>query len=195
MKLFIFDMGEVILLEVRTLMQIAQFVGTDYHDIRRDYANYDMALMDGYMAPSDYYRHLEDKYQVKIDTDLFRDYFHPRINTFMLSIVDKLREKGHRCVVGSNTFAPHWDYIKTFPEKPLEHFDTLYASHLIHMSKPESSFWRIICSSEGFQYNDTLFIDDSKENAEAAAALGIDVLNYCGDDRDEKAEAFFSRFI
>lgn len=195
MKLFIFDMGEVILLEVRTLMQIAQYVGTDYHDIRRDYGFYDRALMDGYMDPDDYYRHLEDKYSCRIDEDLFRKFFHPHVNTYMLSVIDKLRKKGHRCVIGSNTFRPHWECIASFPEKPMDHFDELYASHLIHMSKPESSFWRIICEKEGFSYADTLFIDDRIENTEAAAALGIDTLLYAGEDKDERAEVFFSRFL
>lgn len=195
MKLFIFDMGDVILLEIRTLMQLSRYVGTDYHDIRQDYGYYDRALMDGYMDPEDYYRHLEDKYQCTIKEDLFRKFFHPHINDFMLSVVDRLRDKGHRCVIGSNTFRPHWDYIKTFEEKPLEHFDEAYASHLIHMSKPESAFWRIICEKEGFDYSDTLFIDDRSENTEAAAALGIDTLLYSGEDRNEKAKAFFSRFI
>ena len=195
MKLFIFDMGDVILLEIRTLMQIAKYVDTDYHDIRKDYGYYDRALMDGYMDAEDYYRHLEDKYQCKIKEDLFVEFFKPHINEYMLGVVDELRKRGHRCVIGSNTFRPHWDYIKTFPGNPLCHFDATYASHLIHMSKPESSFWKIICEKEGFDYANTLFIDDRKENTEAATTLGIDSLLYTGEDRDEKARAFFSRFI
>ena len=195
MKLFIFDMGEVILLDVKTLMQMAEYVGTAYRDIRTDYGYYDRALMDGYMSPSDYYRHLEDKYQVAVEEDLFRKFFHPHINNRMLDIVDRLRAKGHRCVVGSNTFKPHWDCILAYPEKPLDHFDVLYASHLMHMSKPEPAFWRMICGAEGFSYADTLFIDDRNENIEAAASLGIDTLLYYGDDRDERADAFFSRFL
>ena len=195
MKLFIFDMGDVILLNIRTLMQIAEYVGTDYHDIRKDYGYYDMALMDGYMQVEDYYRHLEDKYQCHIDEDLFAKFFKPHINSFMLEIVDELRRRGHRCVVGSNTFRPHWEIVKTFPGDPLSHFDALYASHLIHMSKPESAFWRIITEKEGFGYSDTLFIDDRKENTDSASLLGIDTLLYSGCDRDEKAKEFFSRFI
>ena len=65
----------------------------------------------------------------------------------------------------------------------------------MHMSKPEPAFWRMICGAEGFSYADTLFIDDRNENIEAAASLGIDTLLYYGDDRDERADAFFSRFL
>ena len=195
MSLFIFDMGEVILLGVRTLKQLSEYVGTDYHDIRMDYSYYDRALMDGYMSADDYYRHLEDKYQCVIKEDLFVKFFHPAVNMEMLSVIDKLRGNGHRCVIGSNTFKPHWDHIKTYKEKPLEHFDALYASHLMHMSKPEPAFWRIICQSEGYDYKDTYFIDDLEENTAAAASLGITVLKYSGDDKNERAREFFSPFI
>ena len=75
MELFIFDLGEVILLDVKTLMQLSEYVGTPYRDIRTDYGYYDRALMDGYMDPDDYYRHLEDKYQISIKEDLFRKFF------------------------------------------------------------------------------------------------------------------------
>ena len=195
MSLFIFDMGEVILLGVRTLKQLSEYVGTDYHDIRTDYAYYDRALMDGYMSAEDYYHHLEDKYQCRITEDLFVKFFHPAVNTAMLSRIDMLRARGHRCVIGSNTFRPHWDHVKTFSEKPLDHFDALYASHIMHMSKPEKAFWRIICQSEGYDYKDTCFIDDLPENIEAAASLGISTLKYSGDDKEERAEEFFSRFL
>ena len=195
MELFIFDLGEVILLDVKTLMQLSEYVGTPYRDIRTDYGYYDRALMDGYMDPDDYYRHLEDKYQISIKEDLFRKFFNPHVNEYMLSVVDALRKKGHRCVVGSNTFRPHWDDILTFPEKPLEHFDSLYASHLMHMSKPECAFWRMICEKEGFSYESTHFIDDMEENIRSASSLGIDTLHYTGEDRDAKAREFFSRFI
>ena len=75
MKLFIFDMGDVILLDVRTLMKISEYTGASYRSIREDYGYYDRALMDGYMDASDYYRHLEDKYSVRIESDLFSDFF------------------------------------------------------------------------------------------------------------------------
>lgn len=195
MSLFIFDMGEVILLGVRTLKDMAEYVGTDYHDLRKDYGYYDRALMDGYMSAEDYYHHLEDKYQCKVEEDIFVKFFHPEVNMKMLGIVDSLRAKGHRCVIGSNTFRPHWNHIKVYPEKPLEHFDALYASHLMHMSKPETAFWRIICEKEGYDYSDTSFIDDLEENIATAASLGINTLRYSGPDRDERAEEFFSRFI
>lgn len=195
MSLFIFDMGEVILQNIRTLKGIADTIGVSYRDLRADYGQYEMALMDGYMSCDDYYRHLEDKYSVAITEDLFLTFFHPTVNLPMLSTVDALRANGHRCVVGSNTFHPHWEYIKKMEEKPLEHFDSLYASHIIHMSKPEKAFWRIICTEEGYSCSDTFFIDDREENTAAASELGITALLYAGEDREARAEAFFRPFV
>ena len=190
MSLFIFDMGEVILLGVRTLKDMAEYVGTDYHDLRKDYGYYDRALMDGYMSAEDYYHHLEDKYQCKVEEDIFVKFFHPKVNMKMLGIVDSLRAKGHRCVIGSNTFRPHWNHIKVYPEKPLEHFDALYASHLMHISKPVPAFWRIIMEAEGVKADDSFFIDDRLDNIEAAESLGIRCFRY--QRNDEELEAFLS---
>lgn len=58
-KLYIFDMGEVVLLGVKTLNQMAAQYGLDYDSFRADYSLYDKPLMDGYMEPDNYYRHME----------------------------------------------------------------------------------------------------------------------------------------
>ena len=186
MKLFIFDMGDVILLDVRTLMKISEYTGASYRSIREDYGYYDRALMDGYMDASDYYRHLEDKYSVRIESDLFSDFFTPHVNEHLIDIVDRLRSAGHRCVIGSNTFAPHWRLALAFPGRPLDHFDALYASHLMHITKPVKAFWLKIMEAEGYDADDTFFIDDRAENIEAAESLGIKCHLFTGDN-DELA--------
>ena len=195
MRLFIFDMGEVVLLSIRTLTQFAAMLGVSYEEIRDDYLRYDAALMDGYMSPEEYYRHLEDKYETKIKGEPFLDFFRPSVNGRMLGWVDSLRTAGYRCVIGSNTFRPHWEYAHAMAGDPLSHFDALYASHEMHLSKPDTAFWRCICRREGADYSDTAFIDDREENVAAAASLGITTLLYRGDDRDERAGEFFARYL
>ncbi len=195
MKLFIFDMGEVLLLNVGTMRKFASMLGTGKDEMLSDYLRYDAALMDGYMAPEDYYRHLEDKYCTSIAGDPFSDFFRPDVNARMLGYADALRGCGFRCVIGSNTFAPHWEYARIMPGSPFPHFDALYASHEMRMSKPETAFFRIICQREGVPYSETAFIDDNEANIAAAASLGITTLLYSGEDRDERADAFFRRYI
>ena len=184
MSLYIFDMGDVVLLGVRTLRRMAEQYGLEYKEFRADYGLYDKPLMDGFMDPDDYYRHMELKYGIKIDEDLFVKYFDPVLNTTLISYVDMLRKRGDVCVIGSNTFAPHWNYMKIHYKEIVEHFDALYASHLMHITKPVKAFWRHIMEKEGYDARDTFFIDDRLENIEAAESLGIKCLLFRGDNDD-----------
>lgn len=195
MKLFIFDCGEVILKNVDTFKALADYIGIEHSELLSDYSKYEMALMDGYMSPDDYYRHLEMKYAVVIDSDPFAAFFHPEVDFSMLSYVEKLRANGYRCVVGSNTFRPHWEIIRKLDGNPLGFFDALYPSHEIHVSKPEKAFFRYICSEEGVQCDEAVLIDDRKENTDSAASLGLSVLEYSGYGKEGRAEAFFSSYM
>ncbi len=184
-SLFIFDMGEVLLFDVQTLPQMADFYSIDYEYLRYDYGLYDIPLMEGFMSAEDYYRHMEIKYSLEpISDNPFVKYFKPHINTFMLNVVARLREKGHRVVVGSNTFAPHWDYVYRYYPELVNSFDALYASHLIHIAKPFTAFWRYIIEKEGFKPEATVFIDDREENIESAKGLGINTFQYLKNDSE-----------
>ena len=113
----------------------------------------------------------------------------------MISICDDLRSHGFRCAVGSNTFAQHWEYIKEMPSDPLSHFDSLYASHLIHLAKPDLAFWMHICRNEGISPSDTVFIDDLEENCMAAESAGLVSFIYSGDDRLSRLKAFIGEIV
>ena len=58
-KLFIFDMGEVVVLNVKNLQAIARRFGIEYSLFRSDYALYDKPLMEGFMESVDFFRHME----------------------------------------------------------------------------------------------------------------------------------------
>ena len=182
MSLYIFDMGDVVLLGVRTLRRMAEQYGLEYKEFRADYGLYDKPLMDGFLDPRDYYRHMELKYGIKIEEDLFAKYFDPVLNTKLIGFVDALRERGERCVIGSNTFSPHWNEVKVRYREIPEHFDALYASHLMHITKPVKAFWSLIMEKEGYDAADTFFIDDREENTSAAESLGIQSHLFSGDN-------------
>lgn len=195
MKLFIFDLGSVIITGLRILPGMAEDLGLDYKTFHDDYVIYNRPLLDGWMSPDDYYRHLELKFGRKVTSDLFVDNFSPVVNTSLLEKVDALRGKGYRCVIGSNVFDRHWDYTLNMEENPLGHFDRLYASHLIHRSKPELYFFQHIQEEEGVPFDEIAFIDDRKENTDAAESLGITCLLYSGDGLPEREEAFFAPYL
>ena len=183
-------------MNIRVLEGMAAELGMDPEVLKSDYSIYEMPLMDGYMSPEEYCDHLRRKFLIDVPyDDLFAKYYTPYVNEKMLGYVDALRAAGHRCVIGSNTCAPHWAISLNWPSSPLSHFDRLYASYLFHLSKPEPAFFRYIVESEGFDCKDVSFTDDRAENAAGAASLGIETLVYSGNDRDEKAERFFSRYL
>ncbi len=192
--LFIFDLGEVVLRNIKTLPMMSEMYNLDYVAFRKDYAFFDKPLMEGYMEPSWYYRHMEDVFNTpKITEDLFAVCFNPYPNENILSWVKCLKENGHRVVIGSNTFKPHWDYVLKMKENPLCLFDSLYASHLIHIAKPAKAFWNYIMDKEGFKAENTVFVDDRLDNISAAESLGITPYHYQWND--EESREFFSKYV
>lgn len=53
-------------------------------------------------------------------------------------------------------------------------FHKCYYSHLIGLRKPHAEVYEFVLADAGIQAADTLFIDDSLPNIEAAQKLGID---------------------
>ncbi len=188
MHLYIFDIGEVLLMKIRTIRQIAEYYHLDYRKLREDYFLYEKPLMEGYLAPWDYYHHLEVKFGISFHSDPFKRFFSPELNRNVLSFASALKKRGERIVIGSNTFSPHWEIIfQRYREIPLL-FDELYASHEIHRVKPDVCFFEYILEREGFESGDSFFIDDRKENIDGSSSLGITSYEYHGDD--EELEVF-----
>ena len=56
-------------------------------------------------------------------------------------------------------------------------FDQFYLSHEIHMSKPNTDIFEFVLQKNNLKAEECLFIDDTKENTDAAVALGIHIWN------------------
>lgn len=172
MELFIFDLGGVILGNIGVEAEASARLGLDEGLFHEDYALHLNTLMAGYWTMDAYYRHLEERFGVRVEGDLMRLCFHPTVDEAVLSIVDGLRSAGHRVVVGSNTYSSHWYVMDELDIA--RHFDALYASHLIHAVKPHAAFFDTVMMEEGHGPAMTHFIDDSPVNVGGARAVGID---------------------
>lgn len=190
-ELVIFDLGNVIVRNIEMLKTVAAGLGVDCGRLEADYRKYENAMMAGLISVQDYYRRLEHIFSVQLHDDVFRTAFRPVINAPVLELADRLRAKGQRCVIGSNTFSSHWPFIDEMGIR--SHFDDAYASHEIHAVKPYEAFFALIMFREGFPAERTHFIDDSPANVAAAAAMGIDA--YCYDDDDAALFRHFSCLI
>ena len=89
-------------------------------------------------------------------------------------------EKKYRLILLSNTNDLHIDWVKEHVphfEEFRSCFDAFYLSQQINLRKPDASIFEFVLKENQLQPEEVLFIDDTKENTEAAAALGIHVWN------------------
>lgn len=94
-------------------------------------------------------------------------YLQDKIDTYLLSNTNELHLK---CV-----------YADLSKQHEIEDFDTrffkkTYYSHKIGMRKPNEDIFNYVWDDIGLPKAETLFIDDNRENAEKASALGINVV-------------------
>ncbi len=178
-KLFIFDVGGVVIHDTPIIEEFCERYKLDFDSVFADWIAYNKPMMDGFMGPEALYSMLECKYGIELaDDDVLVSCYHPEGNSFIKGVVASLRTSGHRVVTGSNTYYGHWDYLKAMEPSPLCGFDKLYASHEIHLSKPDRQFYEYIMKAEGYGPTETVFIDDSQRNLEGAKALGITTFWY-----------------
>ena len=93
----------------------------------------------------------------------------------------ELRQRGFRLSLLSNTnpFMMQWARSDAFDGRGhgLDYyFDALYLSYEMGVMKPDSRIFEMMLQGEKAEPQETVFIDDSAHNTQAAAAMGIHVL-------------------
>lgn len=98
-----------------------------------------------------------------------------------LEFLKKLKqEKSYRLILLSNTNHIHIDWVKqniSFFEEFKNCFDAFYLSQELNLRKPEPEIYRYVLEKHDLKPEETLFIDDTSENTEAAEKLGIHTWN------------------
>jgi len=100
-----------------------------------------------------------------------------------LEFIEKLKkENNYRLFLLSNTNDLHITYVKKM--MGLERyarfkncFEKFYLSHEIHMRKPNANIFEFVLQQNNIKADETFFIDDTKENTDSAATLGIKTWN------------------
>lgn len=98
---------------------------------------------------------------------------------YRLNFIENLaKENKYRLFLLSNTNALHIPHVaekmgvdkfKRFKDS----FEQFYLSHEIHLRKPNAEIFEFTLEQNGLKAEETLFIDDTKENTDAADILGI----------------------
>ncbi|WP_419211761.1 HAD family hydrolase [Maribacter sp. X9] len=102
---------------------------------------------------------------------------------YRLDFIEALKkEDTYRLFLLSNTNDLHIQQVKE--SMGMEHyqrfqncFERFYLSHEIKMRKPNADIYEFVLEENGLHPKESFFIDDTKENTDSAAALGIRVWN------------------
>lgn len=90
------------------------------------------------------------------------------------------REKKYNLILLSNTNDIHIEWVKenvAFFEDFKSCFDAFYLSQEVNLRKPDASIFEFVLKQHTLKPSETLFIDDTSENTEAAEKLGIHTWN------------------
>lgn len=170
----VFDMGGVLVRNVQIGGEIAWKYHLDEQALLEDYLAYDRPIMDGMLEPRTWWEHACVRFGLprKDGESPLEDLFHPVPNPSVLQIVRELKERGVPVAVGSNTCSWHWQVIDRLVGVS-GMMDRLYLSFAMHVSKPSQEFFHAVVRGEGVDPSEILFIDDTKENVEAAQRAGL----------------------
>jgi putative hydrolase of the HAD superfamily len=190
-KLFIFDMGGVVVHNAAIIPAMAEQLGISEDDFFRGAGSdphagftspYHLgdiaAFMRGEIGSDQFWGNFRERTGLTVRGDPWYDCFDPALNKGTVAIIAGLRAAGFRVVCGTNTLEAH--YRKHGERGDYGVFDAVYASHLMGIIKPDPEFWLYILKKEQVKPAAAFFTDDLAENTEAAGKLGLAVHLFTG---------------
>ena len=96
---------------------------------------------------------------------------------YRLDFIKKIKSQ-YRCFLLSNTNEMHINWIKNDWGMELYNefkncFEEFYLSHEMNMRKPDTNIYEFVLQQHNLNASETLFIDDTSENTDTSAKLGI----------------------
>jgi glucose-1-phosphatase len=174
--LFIFDLGGVLFSNNVVIPSIADVLGTSTDILLSRLNPALMDLLTGSIAVEGFWALADATFPGHPHDNLWSTLYHPTQDECVASVLADLRGRGHRVVAGTNTIDDHYRYHACRGEFDL--FDTVYASHIMGLAKPDPAFYQHILRSEERSPAESVFIDDKVENVDAARKLGFKALRF-----------------
>lgn len=177
-KAIIFDLGNVLISFSHDKMfdQIASLTGIPsesvYQLLLEERAGHQYER--GLITTEELYQLIQKRSKMTFE---MKELLHAASNIFsprkeMELLVKKLKEKGYRLILLSNTIEPHFHFIKeNYSFFPL--FDHLILSYELGYAKPEKPIYEEAIKHAKCRSSECYFIDDRLENIQAAEILGI----------------------
>lgn len=86
-------------------------------------------------------------------------------------LIKELKERGYNLYVLSNMSKEYIEFLRELPV--FEYFDEQVVSCEIGLGKPDRRIYEYLLEKYGLDPTETIFIDDRKDNVDAAEELGI----------------------
>ncbi len=181
-KTIIFDFGDVFinLDKSATLREFSKF-GT-FELTPRIQEIYDLYEV-GQLTTTEFITNIQKRLQVATETQIINAW-----NAILLDFpkhrLDFIRnlalKRDYMLILLSNTNELHIDWIKkniSFYNTFESCFDAFYLSHEIHLRKPNADIFEFVLNQHQLKAEETIFIDDTIKNTDAASQLGIHIWN------------------
>lgn len=183
-KNIIFDFGDIFinLDKQAPLLEMAKFGFTELTpELDTIFKKYEMGLMES----DDFINRLQAIF-TNATKDQIKDAWNSIILDFpedRLKFIEKLKnDNQYRLFLLSNTNNLHIDKVKE--SMGLERFnrfkncfEVFYLSQEMKMRKPNTDIYEFVLNENQLNANETFFLDDTKENTDAASKLGIHCWN------------------
>ncbi|MBK8710813.1 MAG: HAD family phosphatase [Niastella sp.] len=184
-KNIIFDFGGV-LYDIDIPKTIEGFMELGFHDIPERYNQYHadplfQQLEMGNITEQQFYDALIAISGNTVTAQQIRDAWNAMLLTYRTASLQLLPalQKQYRIYLLSNTNQIHYDVFSANITKETGYqnlemlFHKAYFSHEIHLRKPNADVFEFVLQDAGLKSEETLFIDDSYNNIDAAKALGF----------------------
>ncbi|WP_299620798.1 HAD-IA family hydrolase [uncultured Tenacibaculum sp.] len=189
-KNIIFDFGDVFinLDKQATYVALAKLGVTEISDsMMKVYFDYEMGLI----TTQEFVNYFHEEF--KIEKDALIDAWNAILLDFPLHRLKFLKELAtsnkYRLFLLSNTNDLHISWIQNDWGDVLYNefkscYEQFYLSHEINLRKPNTNIYQFVLDENDLVPEETFFIDDTKENTDAANTLGIKVWNIIPGEED-----------
>lgn len=181
-KLCVFDMGGVLVRNFNVLPKLSEFLGLE-NDFLPKYEKIWKNLCSlhgsGTITEQEFWERFSKetgKNIPKIQESLLGKFFTPTLDLPTYQVLEQLKKRGMRVVCGTNVIDSHYEIHNQLSQYDI--FDKVYASHLVHIQKPDIEFYLKICENENVAPTQAFFTDDLEKNVLAAQTLGIHAFVY-----------------
>lgn len=182
-KTIIFDFGDVFInLDKQGAMEHALHL-FELEELPEDLVAVNTLYEQGFMSTEEFIEFYTDNFPKLSRTDIV-DAWNFILKDFPKKRLDFLKqlakEKTYKLILLSNTNDLHINWVSDnvpFYNEFKASFDQFYLSHEINLRKPNADIYEFVLSNNNLKADECFFVDDTKDNIDTAATLGIHTWN------------------